>query len=135
MPSVRRRQRAAFESRARGLTSSHLLLFDQNLSYEPKKLVEGEFPGSVHVSDVGLAGERDEDIWRFARAEGHALVSKDDDFRALALLHGAPPKVLWLRLGNAGTVSIASALTSAADEIRDFLEDGTGAVLELTDGR
>ena len=83
------------------------LLLDQNLSYKPKRLVESEFPRCIHVSDVGLAGERDESVWRFARAEGHALVSKDDDFRALALLHGAPPKILWLRLGNAGTAAIA----------------------------
>ena len=27
--------------------------------------------------------------------------SKEDDFRSLSLVNGAPPKVIWLRIGNA----------------------------------
>jgi hypothetical protein len=29
--------------------------------------------------------------------------SKDDHFRSLALVRGAPPKVVWLQVGNAST--------------------------------
>lgn len=107
------------------------LLVDQNLSFKLKQLVEAEFPGSVHVSDVGLMGADDEIIWRFGRAHGHVLVSKDDDFRALALLKGAPPKVLWLRLGNAGTAVIVAALTASAAAIREFVANDVEAVLEI----
>ena len=40
-------------------------------------------------------------------------MSKDSDFRQLAFLHGPPPKVVWLRIGNVTTVEIAGSRFSA----------------------
>jgi hypothetical protein len=39
-------------------------------------------------------------------------VSKDDDFRQLTFLHGAPPTVNWPRVGNGPTSVISSLLTT-----------------------
>ena len=45
-------------------------------------------------------------IWERAGQEAYAIVSKDNDFRQLSFVHGAPPKVIWLSVGNAGTEAI-----------------------------
>ena len=57
----------------------------------------------MHVETAGLRRATDEAIWRFARDHGFAILSKDDDFSSLALVRGAPPKVIWLQIGNAPT--------------------------------
>jgi predicted nuclease of predicted toxin-antitoxin system len=49
-------------------------------------------------------------------------VSKDDDFRQLAFLHGAPPKVIWLRVGIGPTSVIESLLTTNLTTISRFVE-------------
>lgn len=76
------------------------LLLDQNLSRHLVRHLRDVFPESEHVSDLGLDGATDEEIWVYAREHGHLIASKDSDFRQLAFLHGPPPKVLWLRVGN-----------------------------------
>jgi predicted nuclease of predicted toxin-antitoxin system len=43
------------------------LLFDENLSRKLVELVQDLFPGSVHVTDVGLSrGTPDGEIWDYA---------------------------------------------------------------------
>ena len=82
------------------------LLLDQNLSRHLVRHLRDVFPESEHVSDLGLDGATDEEIWEYAREHGHLIASKDSDFRQLAFLHGPPPKVLWLRVGNATTATV-----------------------------
>ena len=66
------------------------LLFDENLS--PRLVHQlSDFPGSAHVDVLGLHGKPDAEIWAYAREHGFVIVSKDDDFRQLSFLHGAPP--------------------------------------------
>lgn len=48
------------------------------------------------------------------------LVSKDNDLRRLSVLHGAPPKVVWLSVGDAGIAEIARLLIRSAPKIRAF---------------
>lgn len=79
------------------------LLFDQNLSPRLVVLLADVFPGSAHVRDVGLASADDADVWDYAKRNGLAIISKDADFRQLSFLHGFPPKVVWLRVGNRST--------------------------------
>jgi predicted nuclease of predicted toxin-antitoxin system len=77
------------------------LLFDENLSHRLVAQLAAEFPGSVHVRDVGLASAADPDVWAHAAANGFAIVSKDTDFQQRALLYGHPPKVIWAGWGTA----------------------------------
>ena len=53
-----------------------------------------------------MRGAGDRRIWEYARNEGFAIVSKDTDFRERSYVDGAPPKVVWLDVGNAGTEKI-----------------------------
>ncbi len=105
------------------------LLFDENLSPDLVGLVRDEYPGSTHVRDLGLRGASDRRIWDHARDNGFVIVSKDDDFRQRSLLEGAPPKVVWLQVGNAGTAPIAGLLREQARRLRRFEGEEETALL------
>lgn len=83
------------------------LLLDENLSRHLVTALTDEFPDSTHVTAVGLVAATDTEIWDFARQHDFTIVSKDSDFNDLAFVHGTPPKVIWLRLGNRSTDQIA----------------------------
>ena len=70
-----------------------------------------------HVTDCGMLSAKDRDIWRFATAEGAALVTKDADFPAMRMHAADGPPVVWLRLGNAGNDALEKALLSALPQI------------------
>jgi predicted nuclease of predicted toxin-antitoxin system len=78
------------------------LLFDENLSPKLSDLVAAGYPASIHVRTVGLQGAADQHVWDYARTEGFAIASKDNDFRQRSFVFGSPPKVVWLDVGNAG---------------------------------
>jgi predicted nuclease of predicted toxin-antitoxin system len=73
----------------------------RNLSPRLVSILSAHWPESAHVESINMRGATDEAIWSFARDHGFTLVSKDDDFRSFALVRGAPPKVVWLQIGNA----------------------------------
>ena len=76
------------------------LLFDENLSPKLVQALDPEYPGSQHVRSVGLRGATDDAIRDYARQHGHVIVSKDNDFRQLSFLHGAPPKIIYPEKGD-----------------------------------
>lgn len=107
------------------------LLFDQNLSpYLATRLVD-LFPDSNHVHPLGLDQVLDSEVWNYAQANGFIMVSKDADFSELSLLHGYPPKLIWLRLGNCTTTQIEKLLRANYDAIEQMNQDATVGVLSL----
>jgi predicted nuclease of predicted toxin-antitoxin system len=108
------------------------LLFDQNLSHRLVGQLAAEFPGSAHVRDANLAAAPDPDVWAHAAAHGFVIVSKDTDFQHRALLHGCPPKVIWVRLGNCTTAAVATLLRSRLPDIAAFEADPTASFLALS---
>lgn len=76
------------------------LLFDEQLSEELCEAVADIFPGSLHVRLLGQGGAPDATVWDLARERGYLIVSKDEDFHRLAVLRGAPPKFVWIRLAT-----------------------------------
>jgi predicted nuclease of predicted toxin-antitoxin system len=107
------------------------LLLDENLSFRLGAQLASAFPGSAHVDSVGLHAQADSAIWNFARGNGFAIVSKDDDFRQLSFLHGAPPKVIWLSVGNATTDTILRILNDKSPTIEAFDNDPVESLLIL----
>ena len=77
----------------------------------------------MHVREVGLRDASDATIWDYAARNGFAIVSKDADFRQRSFLHGHPPKVIWVRLGNCPPTEIERLLRKRRSEIEDFLVD------------
>ena len=108
------------------------LLFDENLSPKLVGLLEAEYPGSAHVYDIGLRGQADRRIWGHARENGFTIVSKDDDFRQRSLVQGAPPKVVWLQVGNSGTAAIADLLRERVPRVRQFDSEEESTILILS---
>lgn len=83
------------------------LLFDEQLSEALSFLLRDVFPDSLHVRQIGAGGSPDSTVWALAKNRGCLLVTKDEDFHRLSILRGAPPKVVWLRLGNCTTEDVA----------------------------
>ena len=108
------------------------LLFDENLAGRLVAGCEEMFPGSMHVSAVGLASATDGEIWSYAAARGFAIVTKDSDFRQRSFLKGHPPKVIWIRVGNCSTQTIEDLLRESYASIADFLRDPNAAFLALS---
>lgn len=107
------------------------LLFDQNLSPKLVGRPADLFPGSAHVQDVGLAEADDGVVWEYARANGFAVVSKDEDYNTLAVLRGSPPKVVWLLLGNCKTARVEAAFRGRVDDLLAFDADPDAGTLAL----
>jgi predicted nuclease of predicted toxin-antitoxin system len=107
------------------------LLFDENLSRRLVNHLADAFPETSHVTAAGLERATDREVWEYAGNNGFVLVSKDSDFNDLAFVNGPPPKVIWLRVGNAPTNDIAELLAAAADTITTFVDDDHDAVLTL----
>ena len=97
------------------------LLLDENLSPKLVHVLADGFPGSTQVELLGLRGASDATVWETARAHGYTIVSKDNDFRQRSFLHGPPPKVVWLSIGNAGTDAIRVLLLNHRERLLEFL--------------
>jgi predicted nuclease of predicted toxin-antitoxin system len=107
------------------------LLFDENLSPILPTLLDRTFPGSRHVRDCGLKGKADREIWEHARREGFVIVSKDSDFVHRTIVHGTPPKVVWLRIGNCTRYDLLQLIVNRAHEILNLEANPNEAVLVL----
>lgn len=108
------------------------LLFDENLSYRLVTALADLYPDSMHGREVGLLGADDHRIWRYAGEHDFLLVSKDTDFYERSLVYGAPPKVVWLRIGNATVQDTAILLRKRHVLVRQFFEDATASFLPLS---
>ena len=107
------------------------LLFDENLSPKLACRLVGLFAGSVHVHDCGLGASDAGVIWRFAAKHDFTIVSKDLDFYDRSLLHGGPPKLIWLRTGNCSTTYVETLLRRFAADLARFEADPTESLLIL----
>jgi len=108
-----------------------VLLFDQNLSPRLVDRLADLYPHSIHVSAVGLSTALDLRIWEYARENDYIIVTKDADFSELGLLHGFPPKVIWIRRGNCSTAEIEALLRESHEVIRAMSDDPNTGILTL----
>jgi predicted nuclease of predicted toxin-antitoxin system len=107
------------------------LLFDEQLSEALPALLDDVFPGSLHVRGLLGVGVSDERVWTLAIEHDCLLVSKDEDFHRMSVLRGAPPKVVWLRLGNCTTDAAAALLRRHESALRLFAEQNDATFLAL----
>jgi predicted nuclease of predicted toxin-antitoxin system len=105
------------------------LLFD--LSPRLPGLLADIYADSIHVREVGLRDGDDLVIWEYAKQHGYAIVSKDSDFQQRSLLHGAPPKFIWLRVGNCTVGRIEDLLRKYSAAIHTFDLDDSKSHLML----
>ena len=107
------------------------LLFDQNLSRKLAEQLKDIFPGSSHVQFHELEEQDDNAIWDFAKQHGYCIVTQDADFADKSRLYRSPPKVVWLRCGNAPTKTVETLLRSGLEAINELINNEQIHCLEL----
>ena len=108
-----------------------LLLFDQNISPRLVDRLADLYPGSIHVSIIGMGNALDIEIWQYAYDHENIIVTKDADFSELGLLKGFPPKIIWIRRGNCSTRDIETILRENYSAISTLGEDPEIGILTL----
>jgi len=78
-----------------------------------------------------MQGAPDQRVWEHAREFDFIIVSKDSDFYARSLVEGAPPKVIWIRTGNATTAQIERIIRKRSLEIMQFGNDRAASFLVI----
>jgi predicted nuclease of predicted toxin-antitoxin system len=107
------------------------LLFDEHLSRKLVTRLADIYPSASHMIFHGLEHTEDTAIWNFAAAQEYIIVTKDADFNDLAALHGPPPRVIWLQVGNCTTATIEEILRRNVLVIEQFINDPKSSVLKI----
>lgn len=72
--------------------------------------------------ELGLERATDREIWEYAAENDFVIISKDSDFRQMAIAYGPPPKSIWLNIGNSSSTIILELLSTNQNEIARFSE-------------
>ena len=99
------------------------LLLDQNISYRVVAYLEPVFGSVKQVKQLGLTDVSDVEIWNFSKRNNYTIITFDSDFIDIASLHGSPPKIIWLRFGNASNLKIVNKLVTNVEMINEFIAD------------
>jgi predicted nuclease of predicted toxin-antitoxin system len=103
---------------------------------KPRFLIDEQLPPALaarlaelghdaeHVLSIGLGGAKDGEIWAACTRKNAVLITKDEDFAALARQPGAACAVIWLRLGNTTSRALWSAVEPILADVLDALEAG-----------
>ena len=86
------------------------LLVDNQLPLALARYLAANGWECIHVRDVALEAATDRTIWQYALERGLTIITKDEDFQALANHQGGiPPQVVWVRLGNCRKATLLEA--------------------------
>ena len=107
------------------------LLFDEPLSEKLIDLLGDLFPESLHVRQLEAGGAPDAIVWELALEHECVLVTKDEDFHRLSIAREAPPRVVWIRLGNCTTQDVADVLRAHYRSVLRFGEQDEATFLTL----
>jgi len=107
------------------------LLFDQNISHRILKYLSEDYFGSSTVKAERLIDHSDKLIWEFAKKSNYTIVTQDSDFNDLNLLHGFPPKIIWIRTGNLQTETLANLLNTHSAEVQEFFNNPNFGCFEI----
>lgn len=107
------------------------LLIDENISHKILKKINPVFENCIHCKYIKTDLRTDFEIWNYAKENDFIIVTFDEDFYEWMLLKGFPPKVIWLRCGNASTQHIADLLNNKIPEIKEFNSNNEIGLLEL----
>ena len=108
------------------------IIIDNNLSTRLPRLLAEDYPAMVHVERLGLDTATDLAIWEVAQRDRYHILTKGSDFRAIQLLRGHPPKIIWLRCGNVNTSFIVALLKQHRDTIHRFLQHPNPGMLQIS---
>lgn len=105
------------------------LLVDNQLPLALARYLAANGWECTHVQDIGLGAAGDAIIWQYAKEHGMTIITKDEDFQALANRQGSiPPQVVWVRLGNCRKAVLMEAFSRILPALRDMLAAGESVV-------
>ena len=105
------------------------LLLDENLSRRLVPFLVRDYPGTSQVILLGMEQASDMALWRYAKQEGFVIVTRDADFQEIAMVHGHPPSVIWLKAENPSKAVTLKLLLDYREHMIQALEtDGLGIV-------
>lgn len=99
------------------------LIVDQQLPPVLADWLRQQGQQAVHVRDLGLASASDSAIWTEAQRDRAVVISRDEDFVALARRVGGA-RVVWVRLGNCTNTTLLAAIESTWPAIVARLASG-----------
>ena len=85
------------------------LIVDQQLPPVLADWLQRQGLDAVHVRDLGLKAAPDAAIWTEAQRDNAVVISRDEDFVALAGRSGGA-RVVWIRLGNCTNAALLAAV-------------------------
>jgi predicted nuclease of predicted toxin-antitoxin system len=74
----------------------------------------------------------DQVVWEYAKNNNLIICSKDGDMHQRSFLFGAPPKVVWVRLGNCSTTDVENLLRRNLASLQVFENDAVASFLSLS---
>ncbi len=96
------------------------VLLNENLPARLATILAAAGMEAKHVSDCGLEGKSDSEVWNRAQLEGLAVMTKDSDYVDLALSR-REGKVILISTGNMRLASLLAYDAKRTDLIVDFL--------------
>ena len=107
------------------------LLLDENLSRRIVPFIQDDYPGSTHVTLTGLEQANVTTIRQYTIDNDLIIVTKDADFYEMSLLHGSPPKIVWLKMGNQSKGETIKVLQNNRETIQQNLLIDNKACIEI----
>jgi predicted nuclease of predicted toxin-antitoxin system len=107
------------------------LLLDENLSRRIVPFIQNSFPGSTQVALIGLELVNDRVIRQYAIDNGYIITTQDADFYEMSLIHGQPPKIVWLKMGNQSKTATIKTLLDNQQAIEQALIIDNKACIEI----
>lgn len=107
------------------------ILLDQGLPRSTATLLRSAGWDIKHVGELGMSRARDEEILRYARREGCAIVTLDADFHAIVAVENASgPTVIRIRIEGLNGQAMTNLLTSMWARIEEHV--ARGAMITVT---
>lgn len=98
--------------------------FDAHLPPIVAKWLNADFPDNTFLSvwSTGHQTSTDKQLYFSARKAGAVLISKDIDVVYLYEVHGSPPKIIWLTIGNLTKNELYKTLKNAIQKAIPLFE-------------
>jgi predicted nuclease of predicted toxin-antitoxin system len=89
------------------------------------------YPDSTQVALIGLEQTSDYVIRQYAIDNGYVIVTQAADFYEMSLLHGQPPKIIWLKTDNQSNSAAIKTLRDNRQAIAQALIAEDKACIEI----
>lgn len=107
------------------------LLLDENMSRRIVPFIQESYPGSTQVALIDLERVNDSVIRQYAIDNDYVIATQDADFYEMDLIHGQPPKIIWLKMGNHSKTTTIKILLDNQPAIEQALIIDNKSCIEL----